>query len=301
MFEGLYTAVITPFTKNGDIDLNALGKILEFQISSGVDGVVVCGTTGESATLSEGEQDTIISHSVKVVNSRIKVIAGTGSNCTIKAIRLTQNASKHKIDGVLSVVPYYNKPTQEGIYEHFKAIHDNTNTPIILYNVPGRTVTNMSDETIANLAKLQRIISLKDATGDLARVYTLKYELEKHNITKKFTLISGEDMTAVSFNASGGCGLISVVSNVVPDICAKIQKLSLKQASLQQNIAEANKLQHKLTNLNRILFLQSNPIPVKYAMHLMSYCESYTRLPLTQPTQDIANLIKNELQNLNIL
>jgi len=300
MFKGLFTALITPFTKTGEIasqiDFTALEKIINFQIKNGVDGLVICGTTGEGATLSEDEQNELIKQSVKIIDKRVKVIAGTGSNCTIKAIRLTQKAQANGVDGALIVAPYYNKPTQEGLYQHYKAICEAANLPIILYNVPGRTIVNIADETTAKLAVLPQIIGLKDATGDLARLYTLNYELKKANISKNFAILSGEDMTAVSFNCSGGHGVISVTSNILPSICSKVQKLCL-----EGNFAQAHQLQLGLTNINKIMFLQSNPIVIKYAMYLMGLCSNYVRLPLTKPTDDIITLLQAEMKALELI
>ncbi len=283
-FTGLYTALITPF-KNKSIDWTSFEKIIEYQIANGVDGLVFCGTTGESSTLSHEEHNLIIEMGVKIVNSRVKVIAGTGSNSTNESIKLTTHAQKSGVDAALIITPYYNKPTQNGMYNHFKAIHDSCNLPIILYNVPGRTSVNLSDETIVKLSELKNIVGIKDATGDLARVYTLKAKLKK-----PFTLLSGEDMTAVSFNASGGNGIISVTSNLLPKTCSNIQNLSL-----QGNIFEANKLQQTLTDINSILFKETNPIPIKYIMHLAKFCENEIRMPLCQPSEELRLELTKEL------
>ncbi len=284
-FTGLHTALITPF-KNDSIDWTSFEKIIEYQIENGVDGLVFCGTTGESSTLSHEEHNLIIERGVRIVNSRVKVIAGTGSNSTNESIKLTRHAQKSGVDAALIITPYYNKPTQNGMYNHFKAIHDSCSLPIILYNVPGRTCVNLSDETIIKLSELKNVIGLKDATGDLARVYTLKATLQQ-----PFTLLSGEDMTAVSFNASGGNGIISVTSNLLPKICSNIQKLSL-----QGNIYEANIFQQTLTNINSILFKETNPIPIKYIMHLAKFCENEIRMPLCQPSEELKIELTRELK-----
>ncbi len=288
-FTGLYTAMITPF-KNGQIDWLAFEKIIEYQIAKGVDGLVLCGTTGESPTLSHEEHNSVIERGVKIVKNRVKVIAGSGSNSTSESIELTKHAQKSGADAALVIAPYYNKPTQDGLYAHFRVVHDSTDLPIILYNVPGRTSVNISDDTIAKLAELKNIVGIKDATGDLARVYTLNAKLGK-----PFTLLSGEDMTAVSFNASGGHGIISVTSNLLPDVCAKVQGLSL-----DGKIAEANTIQQSLTNINAILFMQTSPIPIKYIMHLAGFCEAEIRMPLCEPSSELKALLAKELAKWNV-
>jgi len=290
LFSGLYTALITPF-KDGKIDELALKKLIEFQIQNGVDGIVPCGTTGESPTLTHEENDLVIDLAIKIANKRVKVIAGTGSNSTAEAIMMTNHAKESGADGCLIVSPYYNKPTQEGLYQHFKAINDNCDIPLIVYNIPGRSVVNIADETVAKLAKLKNIVGIKDATGDLSRVASLKLLVDKD-----FSIISGEDSTVVGFNAMGGCGVISVTSNIDPKLCSDLQK-----ATQIGDYKKAVEIQDQLTNLNAAMFCETNPIPVKYAASLMGLCEMEIRLPLTEPSESAKARIKNEMKKLNIV
>jgi len=290
LFSGLYTALITPF-KDGKIDELALKKLIEFQIQNGVDGIVPCGTTGESPTLTHEENDLVIDLAIKIANKRVKVIAGTGSNSTAEAIMMTNHAKESGADGCLIVSPYYNKPTQEGLYQHFKAINDNCDISLIVYNIPGRSVVNIADETVAKLAKLKNIVGIKDATGDLSRVASLKLLVDKD-----FSIISGEDSTVVGFNAMGGCGVISVTSNIAPKLCSDLQK-----ATQIGDYKKAVEIQDQLTNLNAAMFCETNPIPVKYAASLMGLCEMEIRLPLTEPSESAKARIKNEMKKLNIV
>ncbi len=290
LFSGLYTALITPF-KDGKIDEAALEKLIEFQIKNGVDGIVPCGTTGESPTLTHEENDLVIDLVIKITNKRVQVIAGTGSNSTAEAIMMTNHAKESGADGCLIVAPYYNKPTQEGLYQHFKAINDNCDIPLIIYNVPGRSVVNITDETLAKLAKLKNIVGIKDATGDLSRVASLKLLVDKD-----FSIISGEDSTAVGFNAMGGCGVISVTANIAPQLCSDLQK-----ATQNGDYKKAVEIQDQLTNLNAAMFCETNPIPVKYAASLMGLCEMELRLPLTEPSELAKARIANEMKKINII
>lgn len=290
LFSGLYTALITPF-KNGKIDEQALEKLIEFQIKNGVDGIVPCGTTGESPTLTHDEHNLVIDICVNVVKKRVKIIAGTGSNSTSEAIMMTNHAKKVGVDACLIVAPYYNKPTQEGLYRHFKAINDECKIPLIVYNIPGRSVINISDETLAGLSKLENIVGIKDATGDLARVASLKL-LVKND----FSLLSGEDATAVGFNAMGGNGVISVTSNIAPKLCADLQK-----ACLEGDYKKAVSIQDKLTPLNSVMFCETNPIPVKYAASLMGFCTSEIRLPLVEPSNVSKEKIAKEMRSLGLI
>ncbi len=284
-----YTALITPF-KNNQIDEIALEKIIEFQIAGGVDGIVVCGTTGESPTLSHEEHNLMIKLAVKIANKRIKIMAGTGSNSTSEAIMTTKYAKEIGADSCLIVTPYYNKPTPQGIYQHFEEINK-VGLPIVIYNIPGRSVINMKDEEIADLAKLGNIIGIKDATGDLARIATLR-----KLISKDFLFLSGEDMTALGFNAMGGNGIISVTSNIAPKLVVELQKLSEKC-----DYAQALKVQDQLTHLHKAMFCETNPIPVKYAASLFGLCQNEIRLPLCLPTDESKKKIKQELKNLKII
>ena len=290
MFSGLYTALITPF-KNGKIDERALEKLIEFQVKNKVDGIVPCGTTGESPTLDHDEHNRVIELAVKFAKKRIKVMAGTGSNSTAEAISMTHYAKKVGADACLVVAPYYNKPTQEGIYQHFKAINDAVNIPLIIYNIPGRSVINISDDTLARLAKLKNIVGIKDATGDLARVATLKLMVKKD-----FVLLSGEDATAVGFNAMGGRGVISVTSNIAPKAVGDLQR-----ATLAGDYKKAVKIQDSLTNLHMAMFSETNPIPVKYAASLMGLCSDEIRLPLCAPSDAAKARIKKEMMAFGLI
>lgn len=290
LFSGLYTALITPF-KNGKVDEVALEKLIEFQIKNGVDGLVPCGTTGESPTLTHEEHNLVIDICVRVVKKRVKVIAGTGSNSTAEAIMMTAHAKEVGADGCLIVAPYYNKPNQEGLYQHFKAINDECKIPLIIYNIPGRSVINITDETLAKLSKLENIVGIKDATGDLARVASLKLLVDKD-----FCILSGEDATAVGFNAMGGCGVISVTANVAPKLCSDLQK-----ACFAGDYKKAVMIQDQLTNLHSAMFCETNPIPVKYAASLMGLCDSEIRLPLVLPSDASKERIKKEMKALGLI
>lgn len=287
---GLFTAIITPF-KNGALDEKALQSLVEWQIEQGVQGVVPCGTTGESPTLSHEEHKRVVELTVEAVAGRATVIAGTGSNATAEAIELTQHAKKAGADAVLVVAPYYNKPSQEGLYQHFKAIQDAAEIPNIIYNIPARSIVNISDDTLARLATLPNIAGIKDATGDLARVSTLRQK-----VSEDFVLLSGEDMTAVGFNAMGGKGCFSVTSNVAPALCAKVQSLSLAG-----HFAEALKVHESLVNLHQAMFAETNPMGVKYAASLMGKCENELRLPLTPASDATQKQIKSAMQALGLI
>ncbi|MBI1276001.1 4-hydroxy-tetrahydrodipicolinate synthase [bacterium] len=276
MFQGVYTALITPFKSDGSLDHASFEKFVEWQFNSGIQGVVPCGTTGESPTLDAEEQLWLIRCAVDVAHKKKhgqQVIAGTGSNHTGKAIKRTQIAQNAGVDAAMLVTPYYNKPSEEGLYQHFKAIHDATDIPLILYNIPGRAVLNMSDGLIARLAELPRIVALKDATGDLARVSTLRML-----VGAEFVQLSGEDMTALAFNAQGGRGVISVTSNVAPKLCAALQA-----AWFEGDINACLAIQDQLAPLHQAMFLETNPGPVKYAAHKLGFCGMNLRLPLVPP------------------
>lgn len=290
MFTGLFTAIVTPF-KNGTIDEKALEKLVEFQIAGGVDGIVPCGTTGESPTLSHEEHNKVIEICVKVARGRVKVIAGTGSNATEEAVMMTNHAKKVGADGCLVVAPYYNKPTPEGIYQHFKAIN-NCSLPIILYNIPGRSVINISDTNIARMAAdFENLVGIKDATGDLLRVATLRLLIKK-----PFSYLSGEDGTAVGFNAMGGNGVISVTSNIAPKLCKDLQN-----ACFAGDYKKALQLQDLLTDLHEAMFCETNPIPVKYAASLIGLCSTENRLPLVEATQASKERIEAQMRRVKLL
>lgn len=274
---GSLTALVTPF-KNGAVDLDALKKLVDWQITEGTKGLVPVGTTGESPTLSHEEHDQVVAEVVKAAAGRVPVIAGTGSNNTTEAIRLTQHAEANSADAALVVTPYYNKPTQAGLIAHFRAIHDATSLPIIIYNIPPRSVIDMSPETMGELAKLPRIIGVKDATGDITRV-------SKQRITcgQEFIQLSGEDASALGFNAHGGVGCISVTANVAPRLCAEFQA-----ATLAGDYAKALDYQDRLMPLHMAIFLEPGLAGAKYGLSRLGLCSDEVRLPLvavTEPTR----------------
>ncbi|NBV06128.1 MAG: 4-hydroxy-tetrahydrodipicolinate synthase [Proteobacteria bacterium] len=284
-----FTALITPF-KNGKIDEKSLEKLVEFQIKNQVSGIVPCGTTGESPTLSHEEHNLVIELCVKIANKRIKVMAGTGSNSTAEAISMTNHAKKIGVDSCLVVAPYYNKPTPEGVYQHFKALNE-CDIPLIVYNIPGRSVINISDENLSRIAELKNIAGIKDATGDLARVASLRLLIKK-----EFSYLSGEDSTAVGFNAMGGNGVISVTSNIAPKMVSDLQRFTA-----QGDYKSALELQDKLTDLHAAMFCETNPIPIKYAASMIGLCSSEVRLPLVEPSATAKARIEKEMKKLGLI
>ncbi len=269
MFSGSITALITPFT-NGKVDEEAFRKLVDWQIKQGTHALVSCGTTGESPTLSHDEDMRVTALCVQVADGRVPVIAGTGSNSTAEAITLTKSARKVGADAALIVTPYYNKPTQDGLYAHYKAIHDAVEIPIIIYNIPGRCIVDMSVETMARLAELPNIVGVKDATADLKRP-----ALTRQAIGEGFCQLSGEDATVVPFLAQGGHGCISVTANVAPALCA-----NLHNAWRGGDFTEAARINDRLMPLHEALFVETSPGPVKYAASLLGLCENRVRLPL---------------------
>ncbi|MGA9443970.1 MAG: 4-hydroxy-tetrahydrodipicolinate synthase [Methyloceanibacter sp.] len=268
-FQGSITALITPF-KDGSVDEHAFRKFVEWQIDQGTHGLVPCGTTGESPTLDHDEHRRVIELCIEVARGRVPVIAGTGSNSTAEAVELTRHAKAAGADGALVVTPYYNKPTQEGLYLHFKAINDAADIPIVIYNIPGRSIVDMSVETMARLFRLKNIIGVKDATANLARV-----SQQRAAMSHAFIQLSGEDATALGFMAHGGVGCISVASNIAPALCSEFQL-----ACLGGNYKRALELQDRLMPIHDALFVESNPGPVKYAAEKLGLCGGETRLPL---------------------
>lgn len=269
MFKGSITALITPF-RDGVVDEAAFQSLVEWQIAEGTDGLVPCGTTGESPTLSHEEHNRVVSMCIEAAAGRVPVIAGAGSNSTNEAILLAKHAKKSGATAVLCVTPYYNKPTQEGLYLHFKAIQDAVDIPVIIYNIPGRSVIDMSVETMARLAKLPNIVGVKDATNDLVRPIRTRLASGPD-----FCQLSGEDGTAVAFLANGGVGCISVTSNVAPGLCAALQ-----DAWAAGDLAKVFVLRDRLAPLHDALFCETNPVPVKYAASLLGKCTPDARLPL---------------------
>lgn len=290
MFKGSITALITPF-KDGAIDWDSFDKLVEWQIEQGSHGLVPCGTTGESPTLSHDDHKAIIRRCVQVVNKRIPVIAGTGSNATQEAIELTQDAKDAGVDGCLSVVPYYNKPTQDGMIAHFSAIHDAVDLPIILYDIPGRSVVQMDLDTIATLAKMDHIVGVKDATNDLSRVCALR-----EVVPADFALLSGEDPTAAGFYALGGNGCISVISNVAPKACAE-----LYNSWTAKDIDTFAARRDALAPLGRDVFCESSPAPVKYAAQLLGLCTDEVRLPLLPATPAAQEKVKAAMKHAGLI
>lgn len=273
-FQGSITALITPF-KSGALDETAFQRFVEWQIGQGSHGLVPCGTTGESPTLTHDEHKRVVELCIEAAGRRVPVIAGTGSNSTAEAVALTRHAHEAGADGALVVTPYYNKPTQEGLYLHFKAVNDSADIPIIIYNIPGRSVVDMTVETMARLAKLSNIVGVKDATANMARA-----SQQRAAIGSDFIQLSGEDATALGFMAHGGQGCISVTANVSPALCAEFQL-----ACLAGEFKRALSLQDRLMPLHDALFVESNPGPVKYAAEKLGLCSSETRLPLAPLTQ----------------
>jgi 4-hydroxy-tetrahydrodipicolinate synthase len=268
-FKGSITALITPF-KDGKVDERAFQRLVEWQIDQGTHGLVPCGTTGESPTLTHDEHRRVVELCVEAAAGRVPVVAGTGSNSTAEAVELTRHAKSAGADGVLVVTPYYNKPTQEGLYQHFKAINDCADVPIVVYNIPGRSVIDLSVETMARLFKLANIVGVKDATANMARA-----SLQRAALGTEFVQLSGEDATALGFMAHGGQGCISVTANVAPALCSEFQL-----ACLAGNFHRALQLQDRLMPLHDALFVESNPGPVKYAASKLGLCSADTRLPL---------------------
>jgi 4-hydroxy-tetrahydrodipicolinate synthase len=266
---GSITALLTPF-RGGRVDLKAFEAFVEHQIIEGTQGLVPCGTTGESPTLSDDEFSAVVGAAVKVARRRVPVIAGTGSNSTARAIETTQLAQKLGADAALVVTPYYNRPTQEGLYLHYAAIAEATRLPVLIYNVPARSAVDMTVDTMARLSKISNIVGVKDATANLARV-----SQQRAACGADFVQISGEDATALGFNAHGGVGCISVTSNVAPRLCADFQA-----ACLKGDFGRARELQDRLMPLHDVLFCETNPAPVKYAASLIGICEEDCRLPL---------------------
>jgi 4-hydroxy-tetrahydrodipicolinate synthase len=289
MFKGSITALVTPF-KGGAIDEKGFQSFIEWQIAEGSHGVVPCGTTGESPTLSHAEHKRVVELAVEAAGRRVPVIAGAGSNSTAEAIELVGHARKAGADAALVVTPYYNKPTQEGLYQHYKAIGEAVDLPIIIYNIPGRCVIDMSVETMARLAKLPSIVGVKDATADLLRPVRTRAA-----VGPDFCQLSGEDGTACAFLAQGGVGCISVTANVVPRLSADLQN-----AWAAGDLARMMDVQQRLAALNDVLFVETNPTPVKFALGLMGKMSPEVRLPLVPPSEANQQKIRAVLQGLGI-
>ncbi|MDM8167335.1 4-hydroxy-tetrahydrodipicolinate synthase [Roseovarius sp.] len=290
MFKGSFPALVTPF-KNGELDLETLKKLVEWHIAEGSHGLVPVGTTGESPTLTHTEHETVVEEVVRAAAGRIPVIAGAGSNNTVEAIRFMRHAEKVGADAALVVTPYYNKPTQRGLIAHFTALHDCCELPIVIYNIPGRSVIDMSPETMGELAKLPRIIGVKDATGDLARVSD-----QRITCGKDFVQISGEDATAHGFNAQGGVGVISVTANVAPRMVADVQ-----EACLAGDYRKALETQDRLMPLHKAIFTEPGLVGVKYAMSLLGLCSDEVRSPLTGLSDETKALVEDGMRHAGLM
>ena len=292
-FRGVYTALVTPFTENGLLDMKAFKNIIEFQIANNVDGLVPCGTTGESPTLSHAEHDRVIATTVAYAAGRVPVIAGTGSNATSEAVRLSKNAEAAGVDAVLLVNPYYNKPTQKGLYLHFKTIADAVGIPCILYNIKGRTGVNIETETLVRLANdCQNIVGVKEASGDINQMRDVIAKAPAD-----FTVLSGDDNMAIDLIEAGGDGVISVASNIMP---GQIQ--AMIQTALQQDIKKARQLEQQLLPFFAACFCETNPIPIKTAMATYGWCKEKFRLPMcTLENESHRQLIMDALSSLVII
>ena len=289
MFKGSNVALITPFKNNG-LDEEAYIKLIHFHMDNGTSGLVPAGTTGESPTLSHDEHQRVIDLCIRESKGKIPVIAGTGSNSTEEAISLTSHAEKAGADGALIVTPYYNKPTQEGLYQHYKKINDNVGIPIVIYNIPSRSVIDMSVETMAKLYELKNIIGVKDATGDLSRV-----DKQLKLMGKEFIQLTGNDDNALEFNKRGGVGSISVTANIAAKLCSDFQK------SCANDFKGSDKLDKILQPVHSAMFIESNPSPVKYAAYLLGMCDPDVRLPLVQIKTETKEKISEVLKNAKIL
>ena len=293
MFKGSNVALITPF-KNNKLDVDAYVKLIHLHLKNGTNGLVPAGTTGESPTLSHKEHQEIIELCIKESNGKIPVIAGTGSNSTEEAVSLTKHAEKVGANCALVVTPYYNKPTQEGLYQHYKAINDACGIPIIIYNIPSRSVIDMSVDTMARLFELKNIIGVKDATGNLNRV-----DQQKKKLGKDFIQLTGNDDNAFEFNKRGGVGAISVTANIAPKLCSDFQKFSISKSDNEQK--EAERINNILQPVHNSMFIESNPCPVKYAAKLLNLCRDDVRLPLVKVTETTKKTVKKVLISANLI
>jgi 4-hydroxy-tetrahydrodipicolinate synthase len=283
-FRGSFTALVTPF-KNGSLDEKAFRELVDWQITEGTNGLVPVGTTGESPTLSHDEHKRVVEWCIEEADGRVPVIAGAGSNSTAEAIELSRHAEEAGADGVLVVTPYYNKPTQEGLYQHFKAINDAIGIPIIMYNIPGRSIVDINVDTMKRLYELRNITGVKDATANMSRV-----SQQRAAMGEGFNQLSGEDITALGFNAHGGHGCISVTSNVAPRLCSEFQA-----ACRRGDYAAALTYQDKLAPLHQNLFVETSPSPVKYALSLLGKCADVVRLPMVPLSETSKALVRDAM------
>ncbi|MFQ5585769.1 MAG: 4-hydroxy-tetrahydrodipicolinate synthase [Thermodesulfobacteriota bacterium] len=290
MFQGSMTAIVTPF-RNGRVDERAFRKLIEFQIRGGTDGIVPCGTTGESATLTYEEHERVVEIAIDAVNGRVPVIAGTGSNSTDETISFTRHAERAGADGALLISPYYNKPTQEGLYHHYRAVAEEVSIPLILYNVPGRTSLNMLPETVARLSEFRNIIGIKEASDSLAQVSDV-LEMSR----KGFVVLSGDDFITLPMLAIGAKGAISVTANIMPKEVSR-----MCTAQLEGTAKKALRLHYKMQPLNRAMFLETNPIPVKTALAMMGMIREEFRLPLVRMGGDRRRFLRKVLRGYGII
>ena len=290
MFKGSFTALITPF-KDGKFDETSFRSLIDFQLKSGTHGLVPTGTTGESPTLSHEEHIRIVEVCIEQANKKAPVIAGTGSNSTEEAIYLTKHAEKAGADAALVVTPYYNKPSQEGLLQHFTKIANSVDIPIVIYNIPGRSIVDMSNETMSKVFEVKNIVGVKDATGDIPRVYFTRSE-----VGNEYNMLSGDDSTTLAFMTYGGHGAISVTSNIAPKLCSDFHSLCM-----DKNFYEASLINDKLMPLHRALFLESSPGPVKYAASKLDLCSEEVRLPVTKINNDTKKIIDNALRHASLI
>jgi len=293
MFKGSNVALVTPF-KNNKLDVDNYIELIHFHIKNGTNGLVPAGTTGESPTLSHEEHEKVIELCINETKGKIPVIAGTGSNSTEEAISLTKHAEEAGADAALLVTPYYNKPTQEGLYQHYKAINDSCGIPMIIYNIPSRSVIDITVDTMARLFELKNIVGVKDATGILDRV-----NQQKEKMGNDFIQLTGEDANVLEFNKRGGIGCISVTANIAPKLCSDFQKFSLSKNN--NEIKEAERINDLLQPVHKSLFIESNPSPVKYAAKLLNLCSDEVRLPLVKVTNSTKESIKNALVSAKLI
>ncbi|MEQ9042648.1 MAG: 4-hydroxy-tetrahydrodipicolinate synthase [Alphaproteobacteria bacterium] len=290
MFKGSFVALVTPF-RDGAVDEAAYQSFVDWQLTQGTHGLVPCGTTGESPTLSHSEHMRVVELCVEAAAGRAPVIAGSGSNSTEEAIQLTRHAKEAGADAALVITPYYNKPSQEGLYQHYKAIHDAVDLPIIIYNIPGRCVVDMSVATMARLGKLPNIVGVKDATADLTRPFATR-----RAIGEDFCQLSGEDATVLAFLGEGGCGCISVTANVAPKLLA-----DMHNAWMKGDYKTARKIQDRLMPVHEAMFVETNPCPVKYAVSLQGHCSGELRLPLVEVSKENKERIRQALDTAGLL
>ena len=291
LFHGSLVALITPF-RNGALDEAALERMIEWHIKNGTDAIVPAGTTGECPTLTHEEHMRVIQLTAEVAHGRVPVLAGAGSNNPVEAVALSQAAERAGADGVLHVAGYYNRPHQQGLYAHFKMVHEETSLPIIVYNIPGRAVVNVLPETLAKLSELPRIMGIKDATGDLERPWIERQLIKRDD----FIWLSGNDSTQVSYNVAGGCGCISVTANIAPALVAKVQRLTA-----EGKWEEAREQQDRLMELHKLMFKEPSPGPAKYAASLLGLCTEETRLPVLPISDGLRVEIKKAMQDLELI